>query len=206
MDVLRTMLPERITKLIEMQVELHSKNKGNTNNRYSDETKDFALSLYHISGSAYRFVSKFFCLLSKRSLLRWVSGLSKCPGINDQAMQLIHSKVEVVSEQSRLCTITMDEMSIKANFSYDSSVDEIVGLGDYGNGSKGNEVLTSALVFMARGKTENWKQPFAYYLAYGFCKNDKVKELLMEMITKVSSFGLNRELKIVRRRLATPPS
>ncbi len=63
LDALRTMLPERIVKFIDAQIDLHSKkNKGK---RYTPEMKSFALSLYHISGKAYRLISKFFNLPSK---------------------------------------------------------------------------------------------------------------------------------------------
>ena len=47
LDALRTLLPERVVKFIESQIDLHAKkSKGR---RYSAETRSFALSLYHIS-------------------------------------------------------------------------------------------------------------------------------------------------------------
>ncbi len=58
LDALRTLLPERIVKFIESQIDLHAKkSKGR---RYSAETRSFALSLYHVSGKAYRLIAKFF--------------------------------------------------------------------------------------------------------------------------------------------------
>ena len=62
-EVLRTVLPDRIIKFIEVQINLHS--KKTKDHRYSPETRAFALSLYHISGKAYIMVSKFFYLPSK---------------------------------------------------------------------------------------------------------------------------------------------
>ena len=57
MEALRTMLPERIINFIALQNDLHGrKNKGK---RYTPEWKFFALSLYHVSGKAYRLISNF---------------------------------------------------------------------------------------------------------------------------------------------------
>ena len=186
--MLRTILPARIVKFIEVQIGLHSqKTKGK---RYSPEAKAFALSLYHISGKAYRMLSKLFYLPSKSTLLKWVSGLPNCPGLTQQAMHVIESKVKAMSQSSRQCTISLDEISIKANLSYDSSKDEIVGLEDFGDGQKANTVANSALVFMARGIMDNWKQPLSYHLVHGACDSSKVKEKLLETIDKVQSIGL----------------
>ena len=41
-------------------------------------------------------------------------------------------------------------------------------------------VATSALVVMARGIAENWKQPLGHCLVYNSCKRSKVKEILFE--------------------------
>ena len=118
MTILRQFLPDNITKFIELQIDLHQKKpKGR---RYTKETKRFALSLYHISGGAYRMVAKFFSLPSKSSLLKWVSGLPRSPGLIKEAMDAVESKVKL------MCTISMDEMSLKVNLAYDSSKDEVI--------------------------------------------------------------------------------
>ena len=85
------MLPERMVKFIDVQIDLHSKkNKGK---RYTPEMKSFALSLFHISGKAYRLLSKFFNLPSKRSLLNWISDLPKSPNLTKAALDVIETKV-----------------------------------------------------------------------------------------------------------------
>ena len=67
---------------------------------YSEETKHFALSLCHISGKAYRFMSKLFCLPSKASLLRWVSGMPDKPCLTDFALDVVEKKVKTMNESS----------------------------------------------------------------------------------------------------------
>ncbi|CAB3980293.1 Transposable element P transposase [Paramuricea clavata] len=158
--ILRKFLPEKIIKFIDMQIDLHHKNPNGR--RYNEETKRFALSLYHVSGKVYRMVAKFFSLPSKRSLMRWVSGLPRCPGLTKEAMNVIAEKVsmgvKLMDENAKICTISMDEMSLKVNLAYDSCKDEIIGLKDFGDGEKGD--------------------------------SDKVKEKLFEAIDKVTAIGL----------------
>ena len=188
LDALRTMLPERIVKFIDVQIDLHSKkNKGK---RYTPEMKSFALSLYHMSGKAYRLVSKFFNLPSKRSLSNWVSDLPQSPGLTKAALDVIESKIKCMNDASKLCSISMDEISLKTSLLYNSAKDEVVGVEDLGDGKRSERLATSAIVFMARGITGNWKQPLGYYLVHETCSSDVVREKLTEIIDQVTSIGL----------------
>ena len=45
-----------------------------------------------------------------------------------------------MDENAKLCTISMDEMSLKVNIAYDSSKDEIIGLKDFRDGEKGTDL------------------------------------------------------------------
>ena len=60
LEVLETVLSKRTIKFIEGQIQLHTRKSGGK--RYTPEMKSFAISLYHVSGKAYRLVSKFFHL------------------------------------------------------------------------------------------------------------------------------------------------
>ena len=51
-------------------------------------------------------------------------------------------------------------------------------------------MATSAIVFMARGVIENWKQLLAYYLVNESCISQNVKENLVEIIDQVESIGV----------------
>ena len=138
LEVLQAVLPERIIKLIEGQIRLHTRKSGGK--RCTPEVKSFAVSLYHASGKAYRLVSKFFQLPSKSSLLRWVSGFPLSPDISQPALDAIESKVNCMSDAGKLCTISMDEISLKTSLQYDSTRDDVVGVEDFGNGHRTNTV------------------------------------------------------------------
>ena len=64
-------LPRHIVKFIQSQIQIHTA-KAPKGRRYSNETKAFALTLYHLSGKAYKLVSNLFGLPSRSSLLKWV--------------------------------------------------------------------------------------------------------------------------------------
>ena len=188
LEALRTMLPEKVVKFIGSQIDLHKKkNKGQ---RYSKEMKSFALSLHHISAKAYRMVAKFFKMPSRRSLSNWVSHFPTACGLPKIAKEMISAKVQMMSPSAKLCSLTMDEVSLKANLQYDQCTDEVVGVEDFGEGKRTNKVATSALVFKARGIKEKWKQPLGYVLVHESCPSEEIKSILFEMIDDLTSIGL----------------
>ena len=188
LSTLRKLLPKQIVDFVEMQIKLHKKRgKGR---RYSPELKSFSLSLYHVSGRAYRLLSKFFYLPSKRSLRRWVSRLPGTPGITEAAMNVIETKVKVMNSISKICSLCIDEMSLKTNLIYDISADEVLGFVDLGAGKKCELIATSALVVMACGMADKWKQPLGYFLVHESCKSIDVKRILFDAIDKLDSIGL----------------
>ncbi len=85
----------------------------------------------------------------------------------------------------------MDEFSLKSHLFYDCSKDKVIGLEDFGDGITSDKLATSAIVLMARGIIENWKQPLAYYLVNESCSIDMVKEKLTDAINKLRDIGLN---------------
>ncbi|CAB3998968.1 Transposable element P transposase [Paramuricea clavata] len=184
--ILETMLPAKICNFVKSQIDLHA-NKSKKGNRYSSETKAFSLSLYHISGLAYRVISRFFSLPTKSTLLKWISRMPNCADFTGYAVETIAKKVNTMSAAGKQCIISFDEISLKTNLSYQSNTDELVGLEDYGDGSKSNFLATSAIVFMTRGIVDNWKQP----LMNEACNSIIVKEKLVDIIEKVESIGLN---------------
>ena len=78
--------------------------------------KSFAISLYHVSGKAYRLVSKFFHLPPKSSLLRWVSGLPLSPGISQPALDAIESKVKRISDAAKSAQLQWMKYLLKRHF------------------------------------------------------------------------------------------
>lgn len=99
--------------------------------------------------------------------------------------------------------LSFDEISLKSYVCYQScSTDEIIGPEDYGDGDKINCIATSAIMFMARGIADTWKQPLAYYLVqHESCSCEKVTidkvETKGEVAAVVSDIGSNFQ-KLIR--------
>ena len=139
LDALRTLLPERMVKFIVLQIDI--KKKKNKGQRYPKEMKSFALSLFHVSGKTYSLVAKFFKLPSRSSLMKWVSSFPTSSGLPKIAKEMIATKAKMMNESGKLCTLTMDEVSLKANLQYDQSKDEVTGIEDFGEGDRSSKVI-----------------------------------------------------------------
>ena len=135
-------------------------------------------------------VAKFFKLLSQSSLLSWVS-IPTETGLPTMVKEMLAAKVKLISETGKLCTLTMDEVSLKTKLQYDQTNYEMVGVEDFGDGSRSNELATCALVFMARGIKENWKQPLGYLLVHESCPSEKIKVTPLKIINELTRIGLH---------------
>ena len=145
-----------------------------TKGKDTPEMKSFALSLYHMSGKAYRLISKFFNLPSKKCLSNWVSDLPQSSGLTKAALDVIESKIKCMND-------AMDEIL------YNSAKDEVVGVEDLGDGKRSERLAGAAIVFIVRGITGNWKQPLGYYLVHEACSSDVAREKLTQIIDQVTS-------------------
>ena len=78
--------------------------------------------------------------------------------------KILKRKAKLMNKNEKMCSLMLDEMSIKKGLKYDPSTDTVEGYEDFG--TKGSSKIAShALVFMLRGITSNWKQPISYYLS-----------------------------------------
>ena len=82
---------------------------------YDDSYKAMALSLYHISGKAFRILAKLLKLPSKKTLTNLVSKFSSGCGFTDKSLYVLRQRVEQVPLGSRFCSLIMDEMSLKSH-------------------------------------------------------------------------------------------
>ena len=113
LEALRTMLPEKVVKFIGSQIDFTKRRIK------AREIKSFALSLHHMSAKACRMVGKFFKMASRSSLSKWVSHFPTACGLPKITKEMISANVQMMSPSGKPCTLTMDEVSLKANLQYD---------------------------------------------------------------------------------------
>ena len=180
-------LPENLAHFVRMQLKLHSK-KGK-GRRYSPQVKSIAVSLYRKWQGLQNSIEVIHSankIITPSVHLKNASSCRNFPGCPEHNKE----KVESMNEQEKLCTLCMDEISLKTNLFYDISKDRIVGLEDYGSGTRTNKVANSALVLLLRSISGKWKQPLGYALVNGGCLKEEMEEPMKGAIDKVEGIGL----------------
>lgn len=136
--------------------------KSNTSNKYSDEMKSFALSLYYYSGKAYLFLRNRIPLPHPATLRR-ILATHKCNvGFMTEVMEFL--KVKAEKDEMNVALI-FDAMAIKAGKQYDKGSDKYWGCVDLGGilTSDSETFATEALVFQIVSLKEKFVCPIAYF-------------------------------------------
>jgi hypothetical protein len=97
-------------------------------------------------------------------------------------------KVDAMSEEERLCSLTLDECAITPSVEYDVNNGVILGDSTFPDHS---QKATHALVFMISGLTSRWKQTVAYHYTGNSVDGREMKPLLFTILHKASSIGLH---------------
>ena len=185
-EQLRPFLPDQTWRFVATQVRANArKSKGM---RWGDADKAVALSLLHTSPKAYRMLGKLFCLPSVSTLQRVMKAVKIYPGFNENILEALKKKIP--SMPSKLCVVVFDEMSLKAQLTYNAETDQVEGLEDYSQ-YKTCYVANYATVFMVKGLIHPWKQTLGYFLSSGSISGDILKTLITECLEKVTSIGLS---------------
>lgn len=159
--------------------------------RYSIEEKLLALTVLKASGKGYRLLSKIFCLPSKKTLTLLLNKIPFESGINEVIFESLEQNVRKMKEIDRMAILVFDEMSIDSVVQYSPKKDVIVGLHDEGTNYRKPQLADHVNVFLLKGVFRQWKQPIVFTFSNGPCKNVAIKRLLVEIIKKCHSIGLN---------------
>ena len=141
------------------------KNRGlQSGSRYSNDIKEFAVSLHFYSPRAYKFVRKTLHLPHPATLRSWAGNVVCEPGFLSNAIKSFSTKLQLSGENE--CALIVDEMSIRTETKWDRKLSKFVGNVDYGNikGENQENMATNVLVVMAVGLKAHWKIPIAYFL------------------------------------------
>lgn len=191
-------LPEPFATFAKSQADMKDKKKKGK--RFSSDIKEMLLYLYYLSPKAYNFCAFGLGLPSPRTVQRMTEKWDFEPGLNPRLFNILKKLLSMMSEKDRICTLSIDEMSIKSHFNYDRSKYKIVGLEDLGKeeDQKRNIAATYATVIMAHGVYSKWKQPLAYFFVNSQLKTEDVKVMMVEAIKKLEESNANRSSSCVR--------
>ena len=160
--------------------------------RYGARDKSFALSLLHASPKAYMLLQKVFMLPSIKTLRDTMKKIDIYPGFPPKLLSAFKCKVDSFTAAEKLCVLIFDEVSLKKSVTYNVEKDYVEGLEDFGDlitVEEGNPA-GYASVFMARGLTKSWKQPFGYVLSGSTIKSEHLNIMIDEAIKTLKSVGL----------------
>lgn len=135
---------------------------------YSEEIRQFALTLHFYSPKAYAFLRKHFCLPHENTIREWSARVDGEPGFTGQSFEFLRQEAEKKKYQI-LAALDIDEMSIRKHVAW--SKDKFTGFVNYGKVSNNTEeeqtVASSVLVFMLVAVNGSWKIPLGYFFVHG---------------------------------------
>lgn len=159
--------------------------------RYTPEFKHHCLSMYLMGPKLYkRNLMQTFCLPGPRTLLKYVGNLKINAGLNEAIFYTLKLKVENFTDENKLCSLCVDEISIKSHLFYQIGLDEVIGFEDFGEDTKSCIPATHATVLMVKGIQQNWKQPLAYFFVNSACPAAKLKVIILDAIRMLKGIDL----------------
>ncbi|XP_045451963.1 uncharacterized protein LOC123660991 [Melitaea cinxia] len=127
--------------------------------------------------------------IKTQTLLKLINQADMKPGLNENIKKQILKATEKMTVKERLCVILFDEMSLKANITYNERKDRVIGF--VSNGDKTvAEFADHAQVFMVRGILKNYKQPVCYTFSQSATKGPELAKQLKAVISQMQDAGL----------------
>ena len=178
---IKSKLPPLAAKFVIEQLQVSTKKKNGL--RWSDFTQSICLQLKSASPKAYKILRKIFTLPGKTTLTNILNKVSVVEGWHQSVLFALTHASKGLSNMDKMVTITFDEMSLKQNVSYNAGLDRVEGL------DKNGQMVNHAGVFMMRSVSQNWKQPFGYFLSSKTVNFRTLKERLVESVRQVRRTG-----------------
>lgn len=168
--------------------------------KYQPHVREFCLQITYSSQRAYKYIRTVFGdnLPDSSTIRAWYanSDFSSPPGINAKALECLLPRVaEMESMGSKLvCSLSVDEMSIRRNIQWNNNSKIMMGIPTYGNKLDVNndklQFAKQAIVFMLCGVNARFQLPIAYHFVTSL--NGKQRGELLEAVYKeISKIGIH---------------
>lgn len=125
-----------------------------------------------------------------RTLRDRVSHLKLNYGVLDEMIKFLGVKTSSFSPIHKICSLSIDEMSIVEGIQYDSSLDAMLGKITFPDRNLGEKTASKALVFMVAGIAGRWKQVVGYHFTGNSVDPHVLKDIIVEILQKLNSIGL----------------
>ena len=160
-DLLKLNFDKATLTLIENEIK--ASNQSKHARRYTEEVKNFAVTLHYYSAQAYEYVRKFLTLPHPSTIRQWASSRNCSPGFLSEVLETLKKDM---AEDRRDVVVMFDAMHLKKAYSFDTGSQTYVGSVNYGHLHTGCEdsLATEALVVMVVGMKKHFKHPIGYFL------------------------------------------
>ncbi|KAL4113634.1 hypothetical protein QTP88_017219 [Uroleucon formosanum] len=157
---------------------------------FSYQTKQFALMVYFLGPTVFRFLQKSWSLPSVRTLQKTTDSWEINPGLNDFLFKVLAVKANSMTMKSKECILCVNEMSLKSFLFFDFKRDEIIGFHNIGS-IKSCDIAKSVIVLMIRGLHSSWKQPIGYFFIASACTGYDLQNIIFQTVQKLANISIN---------------
>lgn len=158
------------------------------------------MQIRFLSQRTYEYIRKVFDknLPGASTIRAWYanSDFSSCPGINVKALQCLENEVAAMRsmESELVCSMSVDEMSIRRNIQWSQSKKTMLGVATYGEsntvGDGTKEYAKQAIVFMLCGVNLRFQLPFVHHFVTSINGKQRA-DLLKQVYASVEGAGLD---------------
>ena len=170
-------------------IENERKNSGaSSGSRYTEEIKQFAISLHYYSPKAYMFVRKALHLPHPSTLRAWSSNVECEPGFLANVLESLSEKAKDAGND---CVLLLDEIAIKKETVWDEKKKKFAGTCDYGfmKAEEPDSAAQNALFLMAVGMKKPWSYPIGYFLTNRM-SSDVLTQIVLNGINLLTEAGM----------------
>ena len=176
-----------------LQLSIFYNTKNNTNKspcgrRYTDDIKEFALTLNYYSPKAYQYVRSILPLPNPSLIRKWSSSCE--PGFLVESFESLTKDLKS-SPTKKDCCMIIDAMSIRKQAEWDVKKEKYSGFINYGEVTpeKPDTMASEALLFLLVGTRTHWKCPIGYFLSDKMTANIQAQLVELALI-KAAEAGL----------------
>ena len=140
--------------------------------RYTDEIKEFALTLHYYSPRAYKYVRSIIPLPNPSLVRKWSSSFKCEPGFIEDAFTSLSKQISN-SPKNKDCCLVADAMAIRKQMLWNPEKDKYSGFGNAIPNSTPTKLASEALVFLLVRTRAHWKCPIGYFLTNKITAKDQ---------------------------------
>ena len=148
--------------------------------RYSNEVKQFALTLNFYSQKAYNYIRGIFVLPHPSSIRQWTSSVNCKPGFLTEVINYLGQQAKNDPYFGDCCLI-FDSMALRKETPYNHATKQYEGNVDLGGGistEHPDTLASEALVPLVGGLSGAWKYPAGYFFV------DKISAIVQTQLVK----------------------